>query len=182
MAPELRPRSRASGETRMLDTKRRAGRGRGGGPWGRVVRAPLGGGTRSNNNTEATPPARALWEDTLAGTHWRGGGRGVCVHACACMCGRDGSGTLDPRGHCTWDSRTHANRETLVEGDSTPPPASGWTLGWTPILFTCVMKGHSEQYTQGSHSYGTNELVRPQGLRHSSPPLIHAHPTRSWGS
>lgn len=60
MAPEPRPRSRASWETRMLDTKRRAswaGRGRGGGPSGRVVRAPLRGGAREKQQQGGPAPS-----------------------------------------------------------------------------------------------------------------------------
>lgn len=68
MAPERWPRSRASGETRMLDTKRRAswaGRGRGGGPSGRVVRAPLGGGAGEEQQHRGSAPSPRPLETAL---------------------------------------------------------------------------------------------------------------------
>lgn len=62
MAPERRPRIRASGETRMLDTKRRASWAGGGGEAGPPAAwsaPPLGAGPQNNNNTEAEAPPPA---------------------------------------------------------------------------------------------------------------------------
>lgn len=90
MAPEPRRRSRASGETRMLDTKRRAseaGRGRGGGPSGRVVRAPLGGGAPEKQQQRGPAPSlrppggrEETWRgEGQAGRAGRGGGVGPWI-------------------------------------------------------------------------------------------------------
>ena len=123
MAPEPRPRSRASGETRMLDTKRRAswaGRGRGGGPSGRVVRAPLGGGAADKQQTKAPPPSRR-------------GPEGVCkMHDPRAKPGelaRLGPGPLSPRtpgprGHGTVILALHSSPRSLTH--AALRPRRGW--------------------------------------------------------
>ena len=113
MAPEPRPRSRASGETRMLDTKRRAsweGRGRGGGPSGRVVRAPLGGGAADKQQTKAPPPDRLGLEGKMHDPRARQGelaGLGPGPLSLRTP-GPRGHGTVIPALHSSPSSRTHA--------------------------------------------------------------------------